>query len=272
LAAFAIDSEVPGSGKVPRLAASGLTRTAGGRTLVASVDIALAAGTVTALVGRNGSGKSTLLKMLARQVVPDDGAVRLDGTDVENISRRLFARRIGYLPQQLPAAQGMTAGELIACGRYPWHGAFGRFGPADSEAVAEAMRLAGVEGFGDRLVDTLSGGERQRVWIAMLIAQQADWLLMDEPISALDMKHQIEVLDLIRGLSRDRGVGVLVVLHDINLAARFADRIVALRDGSVVAEGPPEAMMKAERLEDIFGLRMAVLSNPRDAAPIAHAL
>jgi ferric hydroxamate transport system ATP-binding protein len=243
-----------------------------GRVLLDDVSVTVEPGKVVALVGRNGSGKSTLLKVIARQVANDRGSVELDGDPAHRTGHRDFARRVGYLQQHLPPTDGMSVAELVACGRYPWHGATGRFGAEDAAKVVEAMALTGVDTYRDRAVDTLSGGERQRAWIAMMLAQDARWLLMDEPISALDIQHQMEVLTLVRKLSRERGNGVLAVLHDVNLAARFADRVVALRDGRVRFEGTPDELMQPSCLHAIFGIEMTVLAGPDGCPPVAHAL
>ncbi len=163
--------------------------------------------------------------------------MRFEGKALPHWGNRPLARKLAYLPQQTPPAAGMLARELVALGRYPWHGALGRFGEADRAKVEEAMALTGTGPLADRLVDTLSGGERQRVWLAMLVAQDPQCLLLDEPTSALDIAYQIEVLALIRQLSHAKGLGVVIVLHDINMAARFCDEILALRAGRLIARG-----------------------------------
>ena len=193
----------------------------GGRTLLHPLSFVIPARQVCGLIGHNGSGKSTLLKLLARQQAPTNGDVRFAGTPLPKWENRAFARKVAYLPQQPPPADGMTVRELVALGRYPWHGALGRFGARDSAKVLEAMELTDVARFANRAVDSLSGGERQRVWLAMLVAQDSDCLLLDEPISALDIAHQIEVLQLVRALGEQRGLGVVVVLHDIKWPAAF---------------------------------------------------
>ncbi len=172
---------------------------------------------------------------------------------------------MAYLPQQLPAAEGMTVRELVALGRYPWHGALGRFSAADREHVHQAIELVGLEGLADRLVDSLSGGERQRAWLAMTMAQDSLCLLLDEPTSALDIAHQVEVLALVQRLSRQRGLTVIAVLHDINMAARYCDHLAALRGGRLIAEGPPSALMCGEVLERIYG----ILPHPGGGAPVS---
>jgi iron complex transport system ATP-binding protein len=242
-----------------------------GRTLLAPLSASFAPGAVIGLVGHNGSGKSTLLKLMARQQNATAGAIRYGGRPIGDWRSRDFAREVAYLPQQPPLASGLTVKELVALGRYPWHGALGRFGADDSEAVAEAMALADVEVFADRMVEELSGGERQRVWLAMLVAQQARWLLLDEPTSALDVAHQIEVLTLVRKLAEVRGRGVIVVLHDVNMAARFCDEVAALHTGRMIARGSPASIMAKDRLEAIYGLAMEVLRHPINGSPLAFA-
>jgi iron-chelate-transporting ATPase len=240
-----------------------------GKTLLQPLTLGLPGGAVIGLVGHNGSGKSTLVKILARQHEATSGSVRFKGRRLAEWRERSFAREVAYLPQQTPLAPGMRVRELVALGRYPWHGALGRFGPRDHAQVDEALVLTETEGFADRHVETLSGGERQRVWLAMLIAQDAGCLLLDEPISALDIAHQVEVLGLIRRLSQTRGVTVVVVLHEINMAARFCDDIVALRRGQLVARGAPTAIMTPAVLERIYGIPMGVVASPDRGEPLA---
>lgn len=247
----------------------GVTFAVPGRVLLESLTLSLPARRVIGLIGHNGSGKSTLLKLLARQQAPTAGTVRFEGTALDGWSSRGFARKVAYLPQQTPASSGMLVKELVALGRYPWHGALGRFGTKDREKVAEAMALTGVDAFAERLVDTLSGGERQRVWIAMLIAQDAECLLLDEPTSALDIAHQIEVLSLVHALSAKKGLGVIVVLHDVNMAARFCDEIIALHSGRLIVRGTPDEVMTSQQLARIYGVEMSVIAHPQTQRPIA---
>ncbi|KQT61889.1 MULTISPECIES: ABC transporter ATP-binding protein [unclassified Aureimonas] len=242
---------------------------AAGRTILHSLTLSLSGGEVIGLVGQNGSGKSTLLKMLARQTQPTSGTIRFEDRPIGSWSTRDFARRIAYLPQDPPAGTGLLVRDLVRLGRYPWHGAFGRFTGADAAAAENAMQMTGTLAFADRDVDTLSGGERQRVWLAMLVAQGAGCLLLDEPISALDIAHQIEVLSLIRCLGHDRSLCVVVVLHDVNMAARFCDRIVALRDGRLVANEKPSSFMSPAALARVYGIDMEVLSRPGASVGVA---
>ncbi|MGX1788321.1 ATP-binding cassette domain-containing protein [Bosea sp. NPDC055332] len=240
-----------------------------GRALLEPLKLDLAAGRVTGLIGHNGSGKSTLLKLLARQLRPSRGSLHFAGRPIESWQKRAFARRVAYLPQQTPAAAGMLVRELVALGRYPWHGALGRFGQRDRDRVAEAMALTDVERFADRLIDSLSGGERQRAWLAMLVAQDADCLLLDEPIAALDLAHQIEVLSLVRQLSHQAGLGIVVVLHDVNMAARFCDEIIALHSGRLIARGTPEQIVRPDVLQRVYGVEVGVMPHPEGGRPLA---
>lgn len=240
-----------------------------GRTLLQPLSLTFPPGKVTGLIGHNGSGKSTLLKMLGRHHAASSGEVLLNQQPVGRWNSKAFARQVAYLPQQLPAAEGMTVRELVAIGRYPWHGALGRFGQEDRDRVEDAIAQVGLNAFAGRLVDSLSGGERQRAWLAMMVAQNSRCLLLDEPTSALDIAHQVEVLALIQTLSRERGLTVIAVLHDINMAARYCDHLVALRQGAMIAEGDAEAIMQAEVLGAIYGIPMGILPHPQGGAPVS---
>lgn len=244
----------------------------GERTLLAPLDLTLAQGRVVGLIGHNGSGKSTLLKLLARQQACSQGQVTLDGRPLADFATREFARQVAYLPQQPPATDQLTVEELVRFGRQPWHGLLGRFGEADRQAVEEALSLTGLQAYRHRLVDTLSGGERQRAWLATLIAQQTRFLLLDEPTSALDVAHQVEVLDLIRRLSHQLNLGVIMVLHEINMAARYCDELVALRQGRLLCRGTPAQLMTGATLAEIYGLPMAVLPHPVSGQPVSLVL
>lgn len=240
-----------------------------GRTLLHPLSLTFPSGKVTGLIGHNGSGKSTLLKMLGRHQSASEGRVLLNSKPLEEWNSKAFARQVAYLPQHLPAAEGMTVRELVAVGRYPWHGALGRYGEEDRQRVEEAIALVGLKPFAQRLVDSLSGGERQRAWLAMLVAQNSRCLLLDEPTSALDIAHQVDVLALIQRLSHERGLTVIAVLHDLNMAARYCDQLVALRAGEVIAQGGPEAIMQAGVLGDIYGIPMGILPHPQGGAPVS---
>lgn len=244
----------------------------GSRQLLQPLDLQIPQGQVCGLIGHNGSGKSTLIKLLARQQSASRGRILLDGEDLASYSSREFARRVAYLPQQPATTDQLTVRELVRFGRQPWHGLLGRFGPDDQRAVARAMALTQIEPYADRLVESLSGGERQRVWLAALIAQQTRYLLLDEPTSALDVAHQVEVLALIRQLSHELDLGVVLVLHDINMAARYCDRLVALREGALLRQGTPEELMTSATLADIYQLPMQVLAHPVTGEPVSVVL
>ncbi len=240
-----------------------------GKVLLQPLTISIPGRRTIGLIGHNGSGKSTLLKILARQQPPSSGTMHFEDKLLSDWGDRAFARKLAYLPQQTPPASGMLVRELVALGRYPWHGALGRFSKSDQEKVDDAMVLTDVTGMADRLVDTLSGGERQRVWLAMLVAQDAECLLLDEPISALDVGHQIEMLSLVKRLSHSRGLGVILVLHDVNMAARFCDEIIALHTGRLIARGTTPEIMKPDVLRNIYGIDMAIMTHPRTDYPVA---
>lgn len=244
----------------------------GTRTLLKPLDLTLEPGRCYGLIGPNGSGKSTLVKLLARQLVPTSGTIAFHGRALPQWEARAFARELAYLPQFAPPTDGMLVEELVALGRYPWHGALGRFGARDHAKVTDAMAVTQVDVFRGRPVDNLSGGERQRVWLAMLLAQDASCMLLDEPTSALDIAHQVEVLTVVRAMTLKRNLTTLVVLHDVNMAARYCDEIIALGQGAVVARGTPEQIMTPDVLCQIYGLRMGVTSPEGSDRMVGYAL
>ncbi len=241
------------------------------RTLLADINIGFEPNKVYGLIGHNGSGKSTLLKLLTRQQPLSDGLITLDGRPLADYSPRDYAKQVAYLPQHLPAATALTARELVAMGRYAWSGLLGRTGEADREAVAQAFALTHTERFADQVVDTLSGGERSRVWLAMCLAQQSRFLLLDEPLAALDIAHQLEVMELVHGLSRRLGLGIVIVIHDINLAAQYCDELVALKQGRLLRRGLPSEIMTADVLEEIYSVKMNIIPHPDNGRPVALA-
>jgi iron-chelate-transporting ATPase len=250
----------------------GVTFVAGGRTILEPLDLTLAPARIYGLVGANGSGKSTLVKLLAHQQQPAGGTIRLFGRPIDSYGDRAFARCVAYMPQFTPPAESMTVRELVGLGRFPWHGALGRLGADDTAKVEKALQQTDLLDLADRLVDSLSGGERQRAWLAMMLAQDTRCLLLDEPTSALDIAHQVDMLALVRDLSRERGLGVVVVLHDVNMAARYCDEIVALRAGRVAARGAPAEILDPAVLDRIYGLAMGVIPHPATGAPISYVL
>lgn len=249
------------------LRATGLRVGYGERTIIDGLDLTVQRGVITALIGPNASGKSTLLGTLARLLTPAAGAVLLDGRDVHAMPTRQVARRLGILPQAPTAPDGITVAELVRRGRHP-HRRFGVRQPDDDRIVAAALLRAGVADLADRGLDTLSGGQRQRVWIAMALAQQTPVLLLDEPTSYLDIAHQVEVLDLLVDLQRDEGKTVVIVLHDLNQAAHYAQTVVVLSAGAVVAAGPPGEVITEPLIERVFGVPSRVIADPDTGSPL----
>ena len=255
-----------------RLEARDLSLGYAGRPVVRGLDLAVAPGRVTMVVGANACGKSTLLRGLARLLRPEGGAVLLDGRALAEQPTREVAKVLGLLPQSPVAPEGVTVADLVRRGRHPHQGWLRSWSARDDEAVARALEATGTVELAGRDVDQLSGGQRQRVWIAVALAQETDLLLLDEPTTYLDVAHQVEVLDLLTDLNRTRGTTVVVVMHDLNLAARYADVLVALREGQVVAAGAPGEVLTAALVEDVFGLQAHVLVDPVSGTPLVVPL
>lgn len=250
------------------LLAEQLTLAYGDRTVVDTLDLAVAPGAVTAIIGANGCGKSTLLRALARLIPAQGGRIILDGKDLHSRPSKEVARMLGLLPQSPVAPEGIAVADLVGRGRHPHQKLLARWSERDYEVVAQSLAATGTTELADRPVDELSGGQRQRVWIAMALAQETDILLLDEPTTFLDVSHQVEVLDLIRDLNHDRGTTVVMVLHDMNLAARYADHIVALREGRIVAQGAPADVLDAALIRDVFALECHVITDPVSGTPL----
>ncbi|GAA4180949.1 ABC transporter ATP-binding protein [Gryllotalpicola koreensis] len=250
------------------LAAHGLQLAYDGRVIVPELDLELAPGRITAIIGANGSGKSTVLRGLARLLAPRAGSVTLDGEDVHGIPGRRLARMLGILPQEPIAPEGVTVTELVMRGRHPHQGVFGGRGADDEAVVAEALRLTDTLELAARRVGELSGGQRQRVWIALALAQNPDVLLLDEPTTFLDIAHQLEVLDLLAELNAQLGTTVVMVLHDLNMAARYADQLVVVADGRVLASGAPADVITEPVLATAFGLAARVIADPETGSPL----
>ncbi|WP_024890735.1 ABC transporter ATP-binding protein [Luteimonas huabeiensis] len=238
------------------------------RTVADGLDVAVPAGRVTAIVGPNACGKSTLLRALSRLLAPAAGRVLLDGEDIHRLPTREVARRLGLLPQSAAAPHGIRVAELVARGRVPHQTLLRQWSDADERAVREALADARVSELAERAVDELSGGQRQRVWLAMVLAQQTPVLLLDEPTTYLDIAHQLEVLELCRRLNRERGRTVVMVLHDLNQAARYADHLIAMRDGAIVAAGAPATTLTPALIESVFGIRCVILPDPVAGTPL----
>ncbi|OWU84205.1 iron dicitrate ABC transporter ATP-binding protein [Oceanicola sp. 22II-s10i] len=252
----------------PVLAAQRLEAGYGQNPVITGLDFTVPPGRITAIVGANACGKSTLLRSLSRLLRPAEGAVTLDGTAIRSMSTRALARRLGLLPQSPVAPDGITVADLVSHGRYPHHGPLSRWSAADDQAVARALDATRTAELADRDIDALSGGQRQRVWIAMALAQDTDLLLLDEPTTFLDVAHQIEVLDLLEDLNRDRGTTIVMVLHDLNMAARYADHLVAMHAGAIAAAGAPETVLTEAVVERVFGLRARIMADPVTGKPM----
>lgn len=238
----------------------------GGMRILPPLDLDIPAGRFVALLGHNGSGKSTLLSLLARQIAPSEGELTFSGAPAASYGTRDFARRVGWLPQHPPEAANMTVAEVARLGRYPWRGAFARHGEEDRRAISDAFEQVGLADMAERAMASLSGGERQRAWLAMLLVQEPSCLLLDEPTAALDLRHQIEVLRLLRVLRERRELTIVMAIHDVGMAIRFADHLIALKHGRPVFDGPPEALLEPGILSDIFDLPIATV-RPQPCGP-----
>jgi ABC-type cobalamin/Fe3+-siderophores transport system ATPase subunit len=251
----------------PRLHADAVTLRYEARTISTDLSVAIADGSFTVIVGPNACGKSTLLRALSRLLAPSSGQVVLDGRQIGEHPAKAVARRLGLLPQSATAPDGITVADLVARGRYPHQSFLRQWSKADEKAVAAAMQATRVDALATRLVDELSGGQRQRVWIAMVLAQETPILLLDEPTTFLDIAHQIELLDLLAELNA-QGRTIVAVLHDLNQACRYASHLVAMKDGAIIAEGSPDAIVTAELVEQVFGLPCIVIPDPVSGTPL----
>lgn len=240
----------------------------GNELVIDRLDLAIPDGGVTAIVGPNACGKSTLLKGLARLLPLAGGRVTLGGKDIARLSRRAMARIVGVLPQTSTAPDGVRVADLVARGRYPHQGWFGRHRSDDDEVVAAALAATTTTELAGRRMEELSGGQRQRVWIAMVLAQQTDIVLLDEPTTFLDVTHQLDLLDLLTERNREHGTTVVMVLHDLNLAARYAEHLVVLREGRIIAEGAPGEVLTEDTVSEAFALDARVVTDPVAGSPL----
>ena len=250
------------------LRAEALSLGYGDTTVVDGLDLTVPSGRITVIIGANACGKSTVLRGLARLLKPVGGAVWLDGRTLASVPTIEVAKVVGLLPQSPVAPDGITVGDLVGRGRYPHQGWFRRWTADDDVAVQEALRATGTDDLAGRRISSLSGGQRQRVWVAMALAQQTDLLLLDEPTTYLDINHQVELLDLLVALNRTRGTTIVIVLHDLNFAFRYADHLVAMKAGRIVAEGAPAEVVTADMVTDVFGLECRIVPCPVSGAPM----
>jgi len=236
--------------------------------IVEGLTITIPTQAITAIIGPNGCGKSTLLKALARILIPEKGKVEVNEVDIHSQSTKEIARQIGLLPQNPRSPDGITVSDLIQRGRYPHQGIFRQWSREDEASVNNALSLTGLTNFSDKPIDELSGGQRQRVWIAMLLAQETPIMLLDEPTTHLDIAHQIEVLDLLKELTRQHNRTIVMVLHDINLAVRYADNLIAMRDGKIKNSGEPRNVVTAQMIHDVFSIQAQILQDPVSGSPL----
>jgi len=247
--------------------AEGITAGYDNRTILHNVSMNIPSNQISIMIGANGCGKSTLLKTMAKLIKPTSGQITLDGKPINKIPPKQLARVLGLLPQSPIVPEGITVADLVGRGRYPHQTLLKGWTKKDYEAVTEAMEIMKITEFADRNIDELSGGQRQRVWIAMALAQQTDILFLDEPTTYLDITYQVEILDLLTDINRKHGTTIVMVLHDINLSARYADHIFALHNGKLVAEGEPSKVITSKLIEDIFGLHCTVIRDPISDSP-----
>lgn len=245
----------------------GITAGYENKMILHDVSISIPSNQISIIIGANGCGKSTLLKTMAKLIKPTSGQVTMDGKPINKIPPKQLARVLGLLPQSPIVPEGITVADLVGRGRYPHQTFLKGWTQKDYEAVTEAMEMMNITEFADRHIDELSGGQRQRVWIAMALAQQTDILFLDEPTTFLDITYQIEILDLLTDLNRKLGTTIVMVLHDINLSARYADYIFALHQGKLVKEGQPSKIITSELIKDIFGLHCMVIEDPVSGSP-----
>ncbi|MCB4208510.1 ABC transporter ATP-binding protein [Arthrobacter sp. UM1] len=250
------------------LEAQGVSLAYESREVISDLSVRIPEGKVTVIVGPNGCGKSTLLRGFARLLKPTRGNFLIEGERLAAMPLKDSAKRLGLLPQQPIAPEGITVRDLVGRGRYPHQGLFRRFSAEDRHAVGRALTVTGTLELAEREVNELSGGQRQRVWIALALAQETPILLLDEPTTYLDLAHQMDVLSLVLDTQRERQGSVVMVLHDLNLAARFADHLIAMRDGRIVGQGAPGEVLTAESVREIFGLESTVIECPESGKPL----
>ncbi|AFU01878.1 ABC transporter ATP-binding protein [Nocardia brasiliensis] len=251
-----------------RLATVDVSLGYGDRVIVDGLTLDIAPGVITTVIGPNGCGKSTLLRSLGRLLRPQQGRVLLDGKAISTMKTKDVARVIGMLPQSPIAPEGLTVADLVARGRHPHQSWFRQWSVDDEAEVMTALEQTGIADLADRALDELSGGQRQRAWISMALAQGTDILLLDEPTTYLDLAHAVDVLDLVDRLHAELGRTVVMVLHDLNLAIRYSDELIVMRDGRIVAQGRPADIIDVQLLREVFDLDASVLQDPVSGRPM----
>ncbi|MCQ6562457.1 ABC transporter ATP-binding protein [Paenibacillus mendelii] len=250
------------------LKASKLTLSYGGTNIFEDLNLTIPEGKISVFIGSNGCGKSTLLRAMARLLKPQNGSVILNGEDIARLSTKEVAKQLAILPQGPTAPEGLTVLQLVKQGRYPYQSWLQQWSKEDERCVQQALHATGMTELAERTVDSLSGGQRQRAWIAMTLAQDTDTILLDEPTTYLDLTHQIEVLDLLFELNQNERRTIVMVLHDINLACRYAHHIVAIRNQAVFAQGQPEHIINSELIEEVFHLQSRIIPDPIYGTPL----
>lgn len=249
-----------------------LTLAYDGAPIIRNLSLVIPPQKITVLVGANGCGKSTLLRGLAKLLKPKSGIVYLDGKNISQLKATTVAKKLGMLTQSPVAPEGLTVRDLVAMGRYPHQSWLQQWSTEDEKKVAEALKITTIDELADRSLDSLSGGQRQRAWIAMVLAQDTDILLLDEPTTFLDLAHQVELLDLLDELQESQGKTIVMILHDLNLSCRYADYLVAIQQGKVYATGTPEQVMTEEMVRDVFNLECRIIPDPLADTPMCIPL
>ncbi len=244
----------------------------GGPAIVEGLTVTIPTEEITVIIGPNGCGKSTLLKALARILIPSKGEVQINEMDIQFQSTKEVARKLGLLPQNPRSPETIIVSDLVRRGRYPHQSIFSQWSRDDEVAVTEALSLTGLNDFAERPLDELSGGQRQRVWIAMLLAQETPIMLLDEPTTHLDIAHQIEILDLLKDLTRESSRTIVMVLHDLNLAVRYAENLIAMRDGEIRISGKPTDVVTSQMIHDVFSIQAQIITDPVSGSPLCIPL
>lgn len=250
------------------LSAEHLSLSYGATQIIDNIDLEIPEGKISIIIGSNGCGKSTILRSLARLLMPQQGTIYLDGKAIHQQSSKEVAKKLAILPQAPEAPEDITVKELCYYGRHPHKGLFSRQTPEDHRIVDRALSATKMTEFADRTLDALSGGQRQRAWISMALVQDTDLLLLDEPTTYLDLAHQIEILELLRDLNETYGRTIVMVLHDLNQAAQYADHLISIKQGKIYKEGPPETVFTKEMIKDVFRLECYIIENPVDQTPL----
>lgn len=250
------------------LSAEHLSLSYGATQIIDNIDLEIPEGKISIIIGSNGCGKSTILRSLARLLMPQQGTIYLDGKSIHQQSSKEVAKKLAILPQAPEAPEDITVKELCYYGRHPHKGLFSRQTPEDHRIVERALSATKMTEFADRTLDALSGGQRQRAWISMALVQETDLLLLDEPTTYLDLAHQIEILELLRDLNETYGRTIVMVLHDLNQAAQYADHLISIKQGKIYKEGPPETVFTKKMIKDVFRLECCIIENPVDQTPL----